>query len=193
MEIKTMELKKIKLFEEMSEETNCYVATVYINGKEAISVRNEGHGGCDTQYPIAPYDQSIIAAANDYCKKNHPATVFLHGSVTKDTMKQSDIMYADLETWCGDKIQENALKKAVAKLTKDKVSYIDATGAIYSIKNGNHPEAAIILHIKSKHKGVRIINELSPDERVKALIVPRDNQLELSYDEAVKVPAGDGV
>lgn len=47
MKIKTIELKGLKVHESMSEETNCYEATVYVNGRKAFLARNHGHGGCD--------------------------------------------------------------------------------------------------------------------------------------------------
>ena len=44
----------------MSEETHCYNAVVYVDGKAMIDVSNEGHGGADTQWAIKPFtDQDI--------------------------------------------------------------------------------------------------------------------------------------
>lgn len=40
------ELKTIKFIEEMSEETNCFYAKLYINKKFVADVRNDGQGGC---------------------------------------------------------------------------------------------------------------------------------------------------
>ena len=42
-----LELKNIKYFASGSQETPCYTATVYVDGKKAIYVSNNGHGGCD--------------------------------------------------------------------------------------------------------------------------------------------------
>jgi hypothetical protein len=42
-----LELKNIKYFASGSQETPCYTATVYVDGKKAIYVDNDGHGGCD--------------------------------------------------------------------------------------------------------------------------------------------------
>ena len=41
-----IELKNIKYFEAGSEETFCFVASLYVDGKSAGEVRNDGHGGC---------------------------------------------------------------------------------------------------------------------------------------------------
>ena len=42
-----VELKAIKFHEDMSEETNCFSANIYLNGKKVGSVKNQGHGGCN--------------------------------------------------------------------------------------------------------------------------------------------------
>jgi hypothetical protein len=42
-----VELKAIKFHQDMSEETNCFSANIYLNGKKVGSVKNQGHGGCN--------------------------------------------------------------------------------------------------------------------------------------------------
>lgn len=153
MEIKKIELKKIQFFEAGSEETNCYTGTVYINGKPAIEVSNDGHGGCDRQYPINGHDRSIIDAANEYCRKNHCATVFLWEGKDKNNLKQSDILYSNLEFWCSDQIEKDAQKKLVKKLTAKKVSFIQGDD-ILSIPTTAHPEDKVIAFIRQKYGNV---------------------------------------
>jgi hypothetical protein len=50
MKIDKLELKNISHYARGSEETPCYNATVYINGKKAVEVSNDGHGGSDRQH-----------------------------------------------------------------------------------------------------------------------------------------------
>ena len=47
----SIEVKGIKLNKHFSEETHCFRATVYINGKRSFSVENEGRGGPNNYYP----------------------------------------------------------------------------------------------------------------------------------------------
>ena len=42
-----VELKNVKIHPDMSEETTCFSATVYVDGKKAGTVKNAGHGGCN--------------------------------------------------------------------------------------------------------------------------------------------------
>ena len=42
-----IELKNIKLAQFASQETNCYQASIYVDGKKSGTVRNDGQGGAD--------------------------------------------------------------------------------------------------------------------------------------------------
>jgi hypothetical protein len=46
-----IELKNVKVHADMSQETHCFSATVYIDGKKAGVVSNHGHGGCHNYHP----------------------------------------------------------------------------------------------------------------------------------------------
>ena len=41
-----IELKNVKHVESMSEETECFTANLYVDGKKIGAVSNRGHGGC---------------------------------------------------------------------------------------------------------------------------------------------------
>lgn len=43
----TVELKRVSVNHRLSEETNCFVADIWIDGKKVGDVRNDGHGGCN--------------------------------------------------------------------------------------------------------------------------------------------------
>jgi len=67
-----IEIKNIKTFEEMSEETNCFTASIYVNGKKCGRAKNEGCGG-PTSY-FEEFNGSLIDAEN-HCK-TLPAVVY---------------------------------------------------------------------------------------------------------------------
>ena len=46
-----IEIKNLKLNKHFSQETHCFTATVYIDGKRAFSTENEGRGGPNNYYP----------------------------------------------------------------------------------------------------------------------------------------------
>jgi len=56
-------LKNIKVIKRMSHETECFTASVYIDGKKAGSVENTGQGGCHSYYPANI--ERLVAAFSD--------------------------------------------------------------------------------------------------------------------------------
>lgn len=56
-------LKNVKHAAFMSQETDCFEASVYINGKKAGTVSNDGHGGCNLYFP-----NTLYQALHDHCK-----------------------------------------------------------------------------------------------------------------------------
>ncbi len=62
-----LELKNIKFYESMSEETNCFQADLFINGKKIADVRNQGQGG-PTDYQVLDFkNQQILRDAEAFC------------------------------------------------------------------------------------------------------------------------------
>jgi hypothetical protein len=47
-----IELKNLKISEFASEETRCFQATVYLDGRRCMTVSNDGHGGCNYYQPL---------------------------------------------------------------------------------------------------------------------------------------------
>ena len=91
-----LELKKIKYCKWMSEETHCYNAVVYVDGKAMISVSNEGHGGSNSEWAIKPFTQQDVDRVNAWCKKNLP----------KWKIDNGDSYHTDLEIWCGEEMSK---------------------------------------------------------------------------------------
>lgn len=61
------ELKNIKFYESMSEETNCFQADLFINGKKIAYVKNTGQGG-STDYGVLDFKfHSVLREAEAYC------------------------------------------------------------------------------------------------------------------------------
>ena len=61
-----LELKNVKFYESMSEETNCFQADLFINGKKIAYVKNSGQGGC-TDYGVHDFKlHSVLREAEAY-------------------------------------------------------------------------------------------------------------------------------
>ena len=67
-----IELKSVKYFASLSEETNCFQATVWIDGKKVGTAENLGHGGpTDIDFNDRRQEDKFIAYA-----KSLPPTVY---------------------------------------------------------------------------------------------------------------------
>jgi hypothetical protein len=64
-----LELKNVKFYESMSEETNCFQADLFINGKKIAYVKNTGQGG-PTDYGVHDFKfHSVLRDAEAFCLK----------------------------------------------------------------------------------------------------------------------------
>ena len=64
-----VELKNVKICKWASEETLCFNASIYLNGKKVGTVENSGHGGCNFYHFD---DRDIEQKFYDYCKSLPP-------------------------------------------------------------------------------------------------------------------------
>jgi len=62
-----IELKNIKFVHEMSEETNCFHANLYVNGVFVGYAENSGKGGNTDYSAIAPIHNEAIRQCEKYC------------------------------------------------------------------------------------------------------------------------------
>ena len=67
-----IELKKISFNERMSDETNCFIADLYINGKKVGECNNEGRGGPTDYHGDSKEANVLIKEAEEYCKSLPP-------------------------------------------------------------------------------------------------------------------------
>ena len=66
-----LEMKAIKFSEWASEETYCYQANVYLDGKPLAMVSNDGRGGCDREYSHNKFKgdyRATMKKVDDYFK-----------------------------------------------------------------------------------------------------------------------------
>ena len=116
-----IELKKIKVAANMSEETTAFTAELFINGKNIGYVKNDGHGGC-TDYHNNPDEKSkeALKAAEAYC--------LTLPEVDYGTFKHK----MDLETFIDDLLEKHLKEKEQSKLTKKMVDTV-----MWGIPNGH--------------------------------------------------------
>ena len=62
-----IELKNVKVNAMFSEETTCFMADVFINGKKVAHAKNDGRGGCTDYYPYEG-QRELLRQAELFCK-----------------------------------------------------------------------------------------------------------------------------
>ena len=113
-----IQLKNVKHAAFASEETDCFTATVYIDGKKSGEVSNEGCGGCNTYHPW-----ELQKTLNDYAK-TLPKIDCLYMGVKEDDplrfMEQSD------ETLIGDLFNACMAERDLKKLLGKHIAFVKA-------------------------------------------------------------------
>jgi len=165
MKINKLELKNIKYFVTLSEETPCYDATVYVNGKKAIRVSNRGCGACDSQdvYPqfMDEWDgENVLRTLNEYCVKTF--------GTEKTDWGEIDI---DLEHWCQKQLFIDQDRKLLKRNMKKNVMFFEtkedlSKGQYYMIKIQNNI-MGLIAYIKDKYPQSIILNDMPFDQALK--------------------------
>jgi hypothetical protein len=124
-----LELKNIKHTAWASEETHCYQASLYVDGKPVAIVSNDGHGGPDRDYRhptfkkeseasgVQPYAfgyRAKMAEVHEYfasLPKTNACDIF------PDGMEQS------LEFWCCDQVNDWLSARELKKKLKSHVLF----------------------------------------------------------------------
>ncbi len=159
-----LELKGIKHAAFASEETHCYEASVYFNGKKIGVVHNEGHGGCDSFSP---------SGGTDMWKCRNRLWDKLEARIAEDHPQYHmswDDSWNDMsmEVWCAEQVNKFLATKDFNRYMKSKVVFIkpDEPEAIryFSFKGVRSITQQHIDHIKSKYPTYKILNDMPKSE-----------------------------
>lgn len=104
-----IQLKGIKHFAELSEETHCYAASLYIDGKKVGRVSNSGRGGADD----FDGDWRVYEKIDEWVKNNMSGVDFMDMHLP-----------ASLEQLCCELVNDHLAEKELKKLLKDRVLYV---------------------------------------------------------------------
>jgi len=145
-----VEIKNVKYSKFASQETNCFEATVYIDGKKEGMVSNSGQGGCNMYHP-----SSLGTRLDEYARTLPDIDVsHFHNDGGVHTMKQS-----------ADTVIDDLLEKALQKKRYAKKTLYRIPGFNYSSPDEFHemkckfsPEVKAVL-VEKYGEGVRILNE----------------------------------
>lgn len=141
-----IELKNIRVYEGMSEETQCYQASLYVDGKKIGDVSNRGHGGCDEFHG----DWDKRNAADRWLKENKPRVPFGAGM-------DGDFAH-DLEWECNQQVTDFLINRDMKRALKRKCLFRKADGKIYEIPFKKWAKETVYQHVRAKHPDAMILN-----------------------------------
>jgi len=152
-----IELKSIKYYASMSEETNCFQAAVWIDGQKAGDVSNEGRGGCHRYHPTSLRERLDAQA------KTLPVRVtdMLDGDGKPFSYQpDADSVIDDL---LADELRRRDLRRALG----GKLLFTKADGKLYETKR--MPAATLAAKLRdpglpSRLSAVKVLNSLPFDE-----------------------------
>lgn len=103
-----LELKKVKVVDCMSEETTCFCAVLYVDGKPAADCSNTGKGGMTN---VSFYDYDTKKQVVEFCKQNPVVNTYRGKEFVFDGV---DVRVDELLVqWQMEKILKTKQKKAL--------------------------------------------------------------------------------
>ena len=149
----SIELKNVKVAHHMSEETTAFTATLYINGKKAAHVKNDGRGGDNHPWFL---DREVEKEFHAFCASLPVEKDEWHieNNLEPSPMSYDSFIGRLLEVWMEKDDWKKACRKGLVYLLKSKGSEIYyTTKAPYS--------AVLAKQVREKHGDdlMEIINE----------------------------------
>ncbi len=122
-----IELKNLKVNVAFSEETTCFIADVFVNGKKVAHAKNDGRGGC-TDYYAYPNQRELLTQVEQYCK-SLPKQVVDFGDRTHEFDQTLESVIDDL-VFAKEKEKED---KKIEKLCENHIVFGKPNGMSYSV------------------------------------------------------------
>ena len=158
-----LELKNIKHTAWASEETHCYQASLYVDGKPVATVSNDGHGGADRYYD---HPKCVYSRRSAWCDKMQEVHEYF-ASLPKTN--PCDIfpggMEQTLEFWCADQVNDWLSARELKKKLKSHVLFqLKYKDGVFQTKF--HPTVTNGEWVINKQSGEtrRILNDMPFDE-----------------------------
>lgn len=140
-DVQSITLKSIKVHNDMSEETACFSATVYVNGKKVGTAKNDGRGGCNDYW----IDKDIsLKALFDWAEQE-----------TGETFESLDwYLYGLIDKWEQEKTFKRWCKTQTVFQLKG-----DAEGEYRTVKMPYSPQIVKAIKAKYGNELTEILNE----------------------------------
>ena len=156
-----LELKNIKHTSWASEETHCYQASLYVDGKPVAIVSNDGHGGADRYYDHPKFKGGKSA----WCDKMQEVHEYFKSLPNTPSEWSPEGMEQCLEFWCADQVNDWLSARELKKKLKSHVLFqLKYKDGVFQTKF--HPTVTNGEWVINKQAGQtrRILNDMPFDE-----------------------------
>ena len=151
-------IKNLKHSEFASQETHCFDATVYVNGKRAFLVSNQGHGGGNDYRPL---DSGL------HYQPTRDFVNLINQELSKEILPEYDISN-DLDIVIGDLVNDKLVEKDVKRMLK-RVTFFDGTH-VRQLATKYKPTPDVMERFKNSERwksSYILLNELSLKDATK--------------------------
>jgi hypothetical protein len=183
-----IELRNLKVYPALSEETRAYSADVYIDEKKAFSAENSGKGGSDIYYPYGASGLDDLHKAEQYAE-----------SLPAEKVDDMTEVSMDLDLLISRKISENehakALKSQATKLF-NKIAVLD-DGKLRTFAEARYKKGMDLTPYEEalKNKDAILLNNLDRHIAISVIakLIDGDMSLEQQLDAASEILVNEGV
>ena len=96
-------LRKVKVYDELSEETICFTAELYAGGKMVAKVKNDGRGGSTDVYFVDGWNSDVAKEIVQLAKNNPIVYKFDWGEYKSDSVE--GLVDYMLDQWLEKKVK----------------------------------------------------------------------------------------
>ena len=154
-----IEVRNVKVAKFASEETLCFEATVYVNGKRVATVGNDGHGGPDRWS-----DYAVERQIDAYAKTLPPVKFRVSDTEVMDLEQNAEMIIGDL---VNEALLLNDFKRDLSK----RIMWIDEEGKVRMTKampkaqlTGFVADPLLVHKLPKNPKAVTVLNQFALPE-----------------------------
>ena len=168
-----IELKNVKVNEAFSEETTCFMADVFVNGKKVAHARNDGRCGC-TFIHAYPNQYNLLAEAEKFCSELPKKVIDFGGTIHEFAQSLESVI--DNLLFEKEKAKE---QKKIDKLCENHIVWGKPNGYSYSVLsfNGKPKFADIKKSIVGQKALERLINRVKGELKEGEIIFNKNLEL----------------
>jgi hypothetical protein len=157
-----IEIKNLKHSEFASHETNCFEASVYVDGKRIGVVSNDGQGGCNSY----SHPHKIWAPIEDYAKTLPP----IKYTLIKDGVSTEVDLPIDMDSVIGDLVTDALYARDLKRQMSSRIMFIGEDGAMMETTKMDKGTMANWLskpELMDKLKATKVLNLMPMADAIK--------------------------